>query len=236
LRVLRLKRGPVRPVCGSPTDGLGVDVEDRGRSGSVPALLRQGEHASALAHGIGECTLPVAEEARSGEAVVRCFEVDRHEGSRSFLEPSRRTMDRPSHELLARAGLATLEWVWWFNYHRLLGSIGHVPPVEYEEEFNQHHTPHEGEVVLTQTTLRRTRGGSIPLEAVSPDMLDVQSTLPGAQNVTLSGPPDPLTRFYRKNLTQLQGGTEFRERGQSLENAHVIRVAKTLGEWAPSQA
>src|SRR5690554_1403176 len=28
---------------------------------------------------------------------------------------------------------ATLEWVWWFNYHRLLGPIGHVPPAEYEE-------------------------------------------------------------------------------------------------------
>ena len=45
--------------------------------------------------------------------------------------------------------LATLEWVWWFNHHRLLSSIGHVPPVEYEEKFNSHHTPHEGAVVLT---------------------------------------------------------------------------------------
>lgn len=30
---------------------------------------------------------------------------------------------------------ATLEWVWWFDYHRLLGPIGHVPPAEYEEEY-----------------------------------------------------------------------------------------------------
>ena len=45
--------------------------------------------------------------------------------------------------------LATLEWVWWFNHHRLLSSIGHVPPVEYEENFHSHHTPHEGAVVLT---------------------------------------------------------------------------------------
>jgi transposase InsO family protein len=30
---------------------------------------------------------------------------------------------------------ATLEWVWWFNYHRLLEPIGYVPPVEHEEEF-----------------------------------------------------------------------------------------------------
>ena len=29
---------------------------------------------------------------------------------------------------------ATLEWVWWFNYHRLLEPIGDVPPVEYEED------------------------------------------------------------------------------------------------------
>ncbi len=30
---------------------------------------------------------------------------------------------------------ATLEWVWWFNYHRLLGPIGHLPPAEYEEAY-----------------------------------------------------------------------------------------------------
>ena len=30
---------------------------------------------------------------------------------------------------------ATLEWVWWFNHHRLLEPIGHVPPVEKEEEY-----------------------------------------------------------------------------------------------------
>jgi transposase InsO family protein len=31
--------------------------------------------------------------------------------------------------------LATLEWVWWFNYHRLLEPIGYVPPVEHEEAY-----------------------------------------------------------------------------------------------------
>lgn len=30
---------------------------------------------------------------------------------------------------------ATLEWVWWFNHHRLLEPIGYVPPAEYEEDF-----------------------------------------------------------------------------------------------------
>lgn len=30
---------------------------------------------------------------------------------------------------------ATLEWVWWFNHHRLLEPLGYVPPVECEEAF-----------------------------------------------------------------------------------------------------
>ncbi len=29
--------------------------------------------------------------------------------------------------------LATLEWVWWFNNHRLLETLGNIPPAEYEE-------------------------------------------------------------------------------------------------------
>lgn len=34
--------------------------------------------------------------------------------------------------------LATLEWVWWFNHHRLLGSTGHMPPAEYEANHHRH--------------------------------------------------------------------------------------------------
>lgn len=34
---------------------------------------------------------------------------------------------------------ATLEWVHWFNHHRLLGPIGHVPPVEFEAEYHRQH-------------------------------------------------------------------------------------------------
>ena len=30
---------------------------------------------------------------------------------------------------------ATLEWVWWFNHHRLLEPLGYLPPAEYEEAF-----------------------------------------------------------------------------------------------------
>jgi transposase InsO family protein len=32
---------------------------------------------------------------------------------------------------------ATLEWVAWFNHHRLLGSIGYIPPAEAEAMFYQ---------------------------------------------------------------------------------------------------
>jgi putative transposase len=31
--------------------------------------------------------------------------------------------------------LATLNWVWWFNTVRLHGEIGHVPPVEFENDY-----------------------------------------------------------------------------------------------------
>jgi putative transposase len=31
--------------------------------------------------------------------------------------------------------LATADWVWWFNHCRLHGSIGHVPPVEFEAAY-----------------------------------------------------------------------------------------------------
>jgi transposase InsO family protein len=30
---------------------------------------------------------------------------------------------------------ATLEWVSWYNTKRLLGPIGYLPPIEFEEAF-----------------------------------------------------------------------------------------------------
>jgi putative transposase len=33
--------------------------------------------------------------------------------------------------------LATLEWVFWFNHQRLLGSIGNIPPIEAEQRYYQ---------------------------------------------------------------------------------------------------
>ena len=36
--------------------------------------------------------------------------------------------------------LATLEWVSWFNHHRLLEPIGHIPPAEAEANYHRQHT------------------------------------------------------------------------------------------------
>lgn len=33
--------------------------------------------------------------------------------------------------------LATLEWVSWFNHHRLMGPLGYVPPVEFEANYHR---------------------------------------------------------------------------------------------------
>ena len=56
---------------------------------------------------------------------------------------------------------ATLEWVWWFNYHRLFEPIGYVPPVEYEEaHYRAQGTPTKLPR-LNPTRLRQTRSGSL---------------------------------------------------------------------------
>ena len=36
--------------------------------------------------------------------------------------------------------LATLEWVAWFNHHRLMGPLGHVPPAEFEANYHRQRT------------------------------------------------------------------------------------------------
>ena len=42
--------------------------------------------------------------------------------------------------------LATLEWVSWFNNHRLLEVIGYVPPAEAEANYYRHLASHATEV------------------------------------------------------------------------------------------
>ena len=50
--------------------------------------------------------------------------------------------------------LATLEWVWWFNNHRLFGPHGHIPPAEYEELYLSSQTAQPEPLILNETSLR----------------------------------------------------------------------------------
>ena len=47
---------------------------------------------------------------------------------------------RSPWKTLEAVELATLEWVAWFNHHRLLEPIGHVPPVEAEAAYHRQFT------------------------------------------------------------------------------------------------
>ena len=50
--------------------------------------------------------------------------------------------------------LSTLEWVWWFNNHRLFGPLDHVPPAEYEEQYHSRQTAQPEPLTLKQPSLR----------------------------------------------------------------------------------
>lgn len=58
--------------------------------------------------------------------------------------------------------LATLEWVAWFNHHRLLGSIGYIPPAEAEANYYRQLASQaaSAEAWLKPNSLHETRGGS----------------------------------------------------------------------------
>ncbi len=44
--------------------------------------------------------------------------------------------------------LATLEWVHWFNHHRLLEPIGYIPPVEAEANYFRNLARQDTEAVV----------------------------------------------------------------------------------------
>lgn len=50
--------------------------------------------------------------------------------------------------------LATLEYVWWFNNHRLLTPLGDVPPAEYEEQYRSRHAAQSTGARLNPNSLR----------------------------------------------------------------------------------
>ncbi len=50
--------------------------------------------------------------------------------------------------------LATLEWVWCFNNHRLFGPLGHVSPDEFEAQYCSPLTAQPETVGLKSNSLR----------------------------------------------------------------------------------
>ena len=44
---------------------------------------------------------------------------------------------------------ATLEWVAWYNGHRLLTPLGYMPPAEFEQAYHDRQTAPAGWAVLT---------------------------------------------------------------------------------------
>ena len=45
---------------------------------------------------------------------------------------------------------ATLEWVAWYNGHRLLEPLGYVPPAEFERAYHDRQAPSADLMVLNQ--------------------------------------------------------------------------------------
>jgi hypothetical protein len=63
--------------------------------------------------------------------------------------------------------LATLEWVAWFNHHRLLGPIGYIPPAEAEANYYRQLASQAAtlQARLNPNSLHRTRGDSVLLSS-----------------------------------------------------------------------
>jgi putative transposase len=45
--------------------------------------------------------------------------------------------------------IAVLEWVWWFNHHRLLEPLGYLPPAEHVEAYYNRREAQEAEASFT---------------------------------------------------------------------------------------
>ena len=61
---------------------------------------------------------------------------------------------RGPRESLEDVELATLEWVWWFNNHRLFGPHGHIPPAEYKALLSSPQMVQLEPLILNETSLR----------------------------------------------------------------------------------
>jgi putative transposase len=110
----------IRARDGASVDGL-IHHSDAGSQYTAIRYAERLADAGALAS-IG--TVGDSFDNALAESVVGLYKTEcvRHDG------PFRDTEDLE---------LATADWVWWFNQHRLHGSIGHAPPVEFEAAARQ---------------------------------------------------------------------------------------------------
>src|SRR6185437_7404313 len=72
-------------------------------------------------------------------------------GSHLRRHVARLRLCRVRHRRLCPADrrLVRLEWVWWFNHHRLQEPLGYLPPTEYGEHFHRTAETPVSEVALT---------------------------------------------------------------------------------------
>jgi putative transposase len=77
----------------------------------------------------------------------------------------------------AELELATVEWVAWFNTVRLHGSLGDIPPIEFEAL----HHPEPASLTVVPTTL-----GSLDLGALETSRAAPLGVAPGCQQLALS--------------------------------------------------
>jgi putative transposase len=114
----------VRERAGQSLDGL-VHHSDAGSQYTAIKYAERLADAGALAS-IG--TVGDSYDNALAESAIGLYkrECVRHDGP--F-----KTVDEPE--------LATLSWVWWFNEHRLHGSIGDIPPVEFEADHHAQQQP-----------------------------------------------------------------------------------------------
>jgi putative transposase len=54
--------------------------------------------------------------------------------------------------------LATLEWVSWFNHHRLMGPIGYIPPAEAEDNYWREQERQTRQAITQQNTAEVAQG------------------------------------------------------------------------------
>ena len=77
--------------------------------------------------------------------------------------------------------LATLEWVAWFNHHRLMGPLGYVPPAEFEAHYHRQRAGQATIAWLKPTGLLGKRGDSLPSSAFIYRLM-VEPSRPGRRN------------------------------------------------------